>query len=351
VQNRSTLSRISTICDQGDFVTSQPPAAPAEGKTAGQFLRPLRDLAAYALVGVTAVLLFVALFRLIPSSAQGYSFRTQDAFYGFVNVETVFFPLGAVLLALMVRPRHPKAQLIVLAAVVEYAVAAFFGVIFGLIIGVIDHASNSGVRTAFEELLVRLAWLGLLALAAWAAFQIWRGMFYVPRPRPQPGVYGQPPQYNSAAYPGQPGFGPGQPPHSGPPYPGQHPMNQPGFPQHPGQPPMGQPPTGQPPTGQPPMGQPPMGQPHPGFPPPPPGQPGFPPHYPAPQSGPPAHGQGVYGQPPQPPSWNQPPVAMPAAAPDPTQVVPTQEAEPTAAESEPTDRPGFGPAEQDPPRH
>lgn len=338
-------------------MTSQPPPAPAEGKTAGQFLRPLRDLAAYALVGVTAVLLFVALFRLIPSSAQGYSFRTQDAFYGFVNVETVFFPLGAVLLALMVQPRHPKAQLIVLAAVVEYAVAAFFGVIFGLIIGVIDHASNSGVRTAFEELLVRLAWLGLLAVAGWAVFQIWRGMFYVPRPQPQPGVYGQPTQYNPAAYPGQPGFGQ--------PHPGQPGFGQP----HPGQPGFGQPHPGQPPMGQP-MGQPPHpgfgahpGQPHPGFPPPPPGQPGFPPHYPAPQSAPPAgpppgqpsappaYGPGVYGQPPQPPSWNQPPQAMPAATPDPTQVVPTTEAEPPAADPEQTERPGFGPAEQDPPRH
>ena len=42
------------------------------------------------------------------------------------NTQTVFFPLGAVLLALLVQPRHPKAQLIVLAALVEYAVAAFF---------------------------------------------------------------------------------------------------------------------------------------------------------------------------------------------------------------------------------
>ena len=289
-------------------MTSQPTPAPGEGKTAGQFLRPLRDLAAYALVGATAVLLFVALIRLIPSSTQGYSFRTQDSFYGFVNVETVFFPLGAVLLALLVQPRHPKAQLIVVAAVVEYAVAAFFGVIFGLVIGVINHAGNNGARTAFEELLVRLAWLGLLAVAGYAAFQIWRGMFHVPRPKPQPGVYGQPPQYNPAAYPGQPGFAQGQP----------------GYP------------------------------PQPGFPPP----AGYPPQYP--QSAPPAYGPGVYGQPPQPPppSWNQPPVTMPATQPppttEPTQVVPAPESAPPAAETAPEpekrDRPGFGPADQDPPR-
>src|SRR5690242_12168538 len=45
---------------QGDPVTSQPQPTPGGGTSAGQYLRPLRDLAAYALVGATAVLLFVA---------------------------------------------------------------------------------------------------------------------------------------------------------------------------------------------------------------------------------------------------------------------------------------------------
>src|SRR3954451_14263449 len=156
---------ISPHCRQGDLVTSQPPPGPGEAKTVGAYLRPLRDLAAYVLVGATAVLLFVAIIRLIPGSTDGYSYRTQDSFYGFVNVATVFFPLAAVLLALVVTPRHPKAQLIVLAAVVEYAVMAFFGVLFGLLVGVINHAGNDGVRTAFEEFLVRLAWLAVLGVA------------------------------------------------------------------------------------------------------------------------------------------------------------------------------------------
>ena len=88
----------------------------------------------------------------------------MDSFDGFVNVPTIFFPLAAVLLALVVRPRHPKAQLIVLAAVIEYAVMAFFGVVFGLLIGLINHAVNSGARTALEELLVRLAWLAVFGV-------------------------------------------------------------------------------------------------------------------------------------------------------------------------------------------
>jgi hypothetical protein len=317
-------------------LTSQPQPTPGEGRTAGQYLRPLRDLAAYVLVGATAVLLFVAIVRLIPGSTPGYSLRTQDAFYGFVNTQTVFFPLGAVLLALLVQPRHPKAQLIVLGALVEYAVAAFFGVFFGLLIGVINHASNNGVRTAFEEFLVRVAWLAVLAVAAYAVFLIWRGMFYVAKPKPQPGVYGTPPQYNPAAYPGQPGFGP-QP-------------GQPGFPP-PGHPGFQAPTTAFPA----PQSAPPAGYPAP--------QSAPPAGYPAPQSAPPAgsappaYGPGVYGQPTppqpqQPPSWNQPPVAMPAAPPppstDPTQVVPPSEPDRTA--KLPDDRPGFGPADQDPPR-
>ena len=73
-------------------------------------------------------------------------------------------------------------------------------------------------------------------------------------------------------------------------------------------------------------------------------------------SPPPGHGPGTYGQPPQTPAWNQPPVAMPASSPpaatEPTQVVPQPDpaaVERTARFGE--DRPGFGPANQDPPRH
>jgi hypothetical protein len=302
-------------------VTSQPQPGPGEGKTAGQYLRPLRDLAAYALVGAVAVLLFVAIIRLIPSGPYQFAARTRDSFYNFVNLETVFFPLGAVLLALLVHPRHPKAQLIVIVAVVEYAAAAFFGVLFGVLFGLINQASDNGARIAFEEFLVRLAWLAVFAVAAFAVFQIWRNMFTTPRPpkpQPQPGMYGQP-QYNApGAYPGQPGYGP--PPGAGPP-PGS------AYPQ----------------------------QPYPGQP-------------------------QAYGQPAPTPPWNQPPVAMPPAGPPaaPVSGVPTSApvapppgpfaphpGHPPAAFGEPTqivppatdrtqrigdDRPGYGPADPDQPR-
>ncbi|MEV4351960.1 hypothetical protein AB0J83_46500 [Actinoplanes sp. NPDC049596] len=319
-------------------MTSQPQPPPGEGKTAGQYLRPLRDLAAWALVGAPALLLFVAIVRLIPDGNAGFGLRTQDSFYGFVNTETIFFPIAAVLLSLLVKPRHPKTPLIVLAALVEYAVAAFFGVLFGVLIGLINLAGNNGARVAFEELLVRAAWLAVFGVAGYAVFRIWQGMFQVHKPKPQPGVYGSP-QYNQpGTFPGQPGYGP--------------PPGQPGFPPPPGQP-------GQP-------GYPPQ-----------PGQPGYPPQggYPPPPPGAAPYGQPVYGQ--QPPAWNQPAVPMPASGPpaypssappasappapayppppftDPTRVAPPENPPPAAGdrtEKIPDDRPGFGPADQDPPR-
>jgi hypothetical protein len=338
-------------------VTSQPQPTPGEGKPAGQFLRPLRDLAAYALVGAPALLLLVAVIRLIPDGENQFGYRTQDSFYGFVNTATIFMPLAAVLLALLVQPRHPKASLITLVALVEYAVMAFFGVLFGLLIGLINHASNNGARLAFEELLVRVAWLAVFGVAAYAVFRLWQGLFHVAKPKPPQGVYGQPAYGQPGAYPGQPGYG--QPPQPGYAY-----LPPPG-PQQYGQPPFGQPQPGQP-----------QGQPQGQF------QPGQPQGQP--------QGQFQPGQP-QAPTWNQPPVPMPASAPpahpasgppaasppgpfapqpgapagnpafsEPTQVVPTAEPTQPVPTPEPTgdertekisgDRPGFGPAGEDAPR-
>ncbi|MFF5084099.1 hypothetical protein ACFY36_44205 [Actinoplanes sp. NPDC000266] len=339
-------------------MTSPPQPPPGEGKSALQFLRPLRDLAVYALVGAPALLLFVAVVRLIPDSGLGFGPRTRGSFDDFVNLATIFFPLAAVLLALLTGPRHPKAQLVVVAALVEYAVVAFFGVLFGFLIGLINLASDSGARAAFEELLVRGAWLGVFGVAAYAVFRVWQGMFHVPKPKPQPGVYGNP-QYNQpGAFPGQPGYGPppgqpGYPPHPGGQYPG---APQPGgYPPPPGAAPYGPPQT----YGQP---QPPSWN-----------QPAVPipasgaPAYPA--SAPPAPGYPTSAPPASgfpPPSPASAPPAPPAASSpfsEPTQVVPPTPAPPAPAapaapapgedrtEKIPDDRPGFGPADQDPPRH
>jgi len=306
-------------------VTSPPQPPAGASAPVGHHLRPLRDLAVYALLGATALWLLVAVIDLIPGGPNEFAGRSEASFGNFVNLPNIAFPLLAVLLALLVEPRHPKARLIVLAAVAEYAVIAFFGVLFGLLIGLINTAADLGARATFEGLLDRIGWLAVLAVAAYAVFVIWQRMFTAPRaPKPPQGVYGQPPQFNPGAFPGQPGYGPQFPP--GPPPPGQGPG------QHPGTPP----------------------------PPPPPG----------------GYGPTTYGQPPQNPNWNQAPMPMqqhpaptypvpvssqPASAPpfsEPTQVVPQQ---PVAPEPDvPGDdrtqklddsRPGFGPADPEQPRN
>ncbi|MBG0563135.1 DUF1206 domain-containing protein [Actinoplanes aureus] len=306
-------------------MTTPPQPTPPGEKPIGQYLRPLRDLAVYALAGLPAVLLFTGVIDLFGTDFFG---RTRYSFGSFVNLVTIFFPLAAVLLALGVKPVHPKARLIVLTALIEYGVVAFFGLVFGVLFGV------SGIATddpggAFTELLTRLAWLAVFGLAVYAVVQIWRGVY--PPARPQPGVYGQP-QYGPPQY--------GQPPY-GQPY---------------GQPPYGQAPPGQPPFAQPPQQQQQQfGAPQPGYGP----QPGHPaPGYGQPHPGaqPPPGGQ---------PTWNQPPVATPpvgnpppsSGAPasgvpvppfsEPTQVVPKAE---DLTEKLPDNRPGFGPADEDPPR-
>ena len=175
-------------------MNSQPPPAPDEVRSAGQYLRPLRDTAANVLVAATAVMLFVAIIRLIPSgSGPDFGTRAQEGFYTFVSVPTIVFPLAAVLLSLLVKPQHRQARLITQVALVEYGVAAFFGLIFGFLIGLIKIGSDSG-RMAFEELLLRVTWLTVFAVAAYATYQIWRNLFYTPKPKPEPGVYGQPKQ-------------------------------------------------------------------------------------------------------------------------------------------------------------
>jgi hypothetical protein len=330
-------------------VTSQPQPAPG---SASQYLRPLRDIAVYALVAAPAAMLLVAIIRLIPSGVGlDFGSRAQDSFYSYVNVPTIFFPLGAVLLALLVRPLHPKAKLITIIAVIEYAVAAVFAIVFGILVGLIEIASSS-VRTAFEELLARAAWLAVFAVAAFAAYQIWRHLFYTPKPKREPGVYGQPQYGVPGTYPGQPAYGP----------PGQAGVAQPGYGAPAGQPPYG--PAGQPPYG--PAGQPPYG---------PAGQPpygpaGQPPYGPAGQAPYGPAGQPQYGAPDaypgQPaPATTQPFTAQPStytASPgeqsysaftEPTQVVPqagAEGAEPDRTQIVGDDRPGYGPAEEDPPR-
>ncbi|SCG41407.1 hypothetical protein [Micromonospora inositola] len=292
------------------------PAEPAstDATQASQLTKPLRELAALVLLGANAVLLFVGLFRLLVpmDDYSTFSGRAGSTFFIFVGVESTVLPVLAVLLATHVRPVLPKAKLITQVALGEYAFGALFGALTFLI-WLVGRLAEAEVLDALLGLLTRAAWLAIFAVAGYVVFKVWRALYYTPRPKPQPGVYGQPqpgwPQ--QGGHPGQPGGypvpGPGGYPSAG----GYPAPNQPGYPA-PNQP------GGYPPPGQ-------HGQPNPSAPP-------FntaPPYGTAPHSAPPA------GAPHSAPPFGQPPSA------DPTQAIPRQSPEfgqPTPPDGDHTQR-------------
>ncbi|MET7803665.1 hypothetical protein [Micromonospora chersina] len=281
------------------------PAEPASGDTtqASQLTKPLRELAALVLLGANAVLLFVGLLRLLVrlDDYSTFSGRAGSTFFTFVGLESTALPLLAVLLATHVRPVLPKAKLVTQVALIEYAVSAAFGALTFLI-WMVGRLADGDVLDAFLGLLTRVAWLAVFAIAAFVVFKIWRTLYYVPKPKPQPGVYGQ----AQPGWPQQPG--PGQP--GGYPAPGGYPQagapQQPGGYPHPGPygPPQSAPPFNTAPPHAP-QSSPPFGAPQ------------SSPPFGAPQSGP------AYGGAPHPaPPFGQPPSA------DPTQAIPRQPADP-----------------------
>ncbi|MEU8181992.1 hypothetical protein AB0B85_04150 [Micromonospora sp. NPDC049044] len=192
-------------------MTSPAEPASADAAQARQLTKPLRELAALALLGANAVFLFVGLLRLIgpDDSVTG---RAGAAFDTFVGVTAVVLPLLAVLLATHISPVLPKAKLITQVAVGEYGVSALFGTLT-LLIWTVGRLADGEVLDALLGVLTRFAWMVIFAVAAWVVYTIWRAHYYVPRPKPQPGVYGQPqpgwPQQQGGwPTPGQPG---GQP--------------------------------------------------------------------------------------------------------------------------------------------
>ncbi|WP_431885316.1 hypothetical protein [Micromonospora wenchangensis] len=275
------------------------PAEPAshDASQARQITAPLRELAALVLLGANAVLLFVGFVRLlVPTSDYStFSGRAGSEFFAFVGVESTVLPLLAVLLVTHLAPVSGRARQFTQVAIGEYAFAALFGVLTFLI-WLVGRLAEAEVLDALLGMLTRAAWFALFGVAAFVVYRIWRTLYHVPKPKPQPGVYGQPqpgwPQqqggYPGAGYPGQPGTGQ---------------YGQPGF-----APPQSAPPFGTPQSA-PPFGAPQSAPPF--------GTPQSAPPFGAPQSAPP------FGAPPAGPPFGQPPSA------DPTQAIPRQPGEPT----------------------
>ncbi|WP_329107526.1 hypothetical protein OG792_04275 [Micromonospora sp. NBC_01699] len=298
-------------------MTSQPGPAPTDSTQARQITHPLREPAALALVGANALLLFVAVINLLIPRGEGDEFtrRAGGSFGDFVGLTAILLPLLAVLIATHLQPIVGQAKLITQIALVEYAVSALFAVVT-VLAWLVGTLAEGEFRQAFTGLLTQIAFLMIFGVAAFLVFKVWRTLYYVPKPKPQQGYYGQP-GFPQQGFPQQ-GYPQGYPPQ--------------GYPQ-PGQPQPGQPqgyPQGYPQPGQPgyPQGYPQQAYPQPGY-----GQPtgGF--GVPAPASAPPVSAPPSAptsgAQAPVPPAQAQAPVGSPFAAPtsappatgEPTQVI------------------------------
>ena len=151
-------------------MTSPAEPASADATQARQLTKPLRELAALALLGANAVFLFVGLLRLIaPNDYSSFTDRAGSAFYAFIGVEAVGLPLLAVLLATHISPVLAKAKLITQAALVEYAVSALFGTLT-MLIWTVGRLAEAEVLDALLGVLTRFAWMVIFAIAAWVVY-------------------------------------------------------------------------------------------------------------------------------------------------------------------------------------
>ncbi|MGI5212219.1 hypothetical protein [Plantactinospora sp. CA-290183] len=295
-------------------MTSQPGPAPSDAPQASQVTKPLRELIAFVLIGANALLLFAAVIDLLVPNSDDYTDRARYTAGSFIGLTAIVLPVLAVLLATHVQPPVPRAKVITVAALAEYGVSAFFGLIT-IFPWLIDTLAEARFKDFFLTLLSRTALVALFGVAAFVVYRVWRTLYHVPKPKRQPGLYGQPQPYGHPGqgypgYPPVPGQQPGYPPAGYPQGPAQSTtygsptvFGQPidyGTPASFGQPGYGAPPTSAPPTSAPPTSAPPTSAP-----------PTSAPPAPAPSSAPPAPASA----PPAAPSPAPPVPAAPASAP------------------------------------
>ncbi len=190
---------------------TSPAEPPSNDPTpASQVTRPLRELAAVVLLGANAILLFVGLIRLLTPQGT-MTERADGSFSAFIGLEAIVLPVLAVLLATHVAPVVSRAKLITQVALGEYAASAVLGGLT-LLIWVVGRLAEAQILAAFTGLLSRAAWMALFGVAGYVVWAVWQRLYHVPRPKPQPGVYGTPqPGWPQPGGPGQSGGQPGFP--------------------------------------------------------------------------------------------------------------------------------------------
>jgi hypothetical protein len=145
--------------------------------TTGSAVKALRPLFTWALLAYfAAYLVFEFLRWIVPSPSDTFTSAAYSA--GFADLFPIALPLLAILIATQMEPVLPGAKLIAGIALIEYAVALFFGVITFLIgLGYAFGIDNfSDVIEAMSYLITGLLRLGLLALAGYAVLRVFTAL-------------------------------------------------------------------------------------------------------------------------------------------------------------------------------
>jgi hypothetical protein len=155
--------------------TESAPVAPGR-----QFTEPMREMVVLALLAGNAVFLFLGFAGLVfvlDGWAIGFGARSVAQFPVFVGPLSLGLPMLAVLLATHVTPVLSRYRLILMAAAIEYAVSAVFGL--ATFLGAFAD-DLPAVGATLEGLLYRGVWLGFLVLAALVLARLYVGL--VPGP-------------------------------------------------------------------------------------------------------------------------------------------------------------------------
>lgn len=211
-------------------------------KSPREAVTPVRELVAFALLGVTGLALLTALVNLIPPdlpasfSYLDYITVRSGEFSGlgasFVALPLIAAAVLAVVVAAYVGEPVAKAGLITVVAMVQVGVALLLGFIFDLLLPVINIGSEATFIETVKLALRLLASYAPAVVAGFVIFRTWHGAFFTPKPQPtasyggygyqapygqpqQPQQYGQPGAYGAPQQPqqyGQPGtYGQGAP--------------------------------------------------------------------------------------------------------------------------------------------
>jgi hypothetical protein len=188
-------------------------------KSLREVVAPVREIAAFALLGAVALALLTALTNLLPTEAQRPEFLPYLLYLGsdppgFLTLINIAAPVVAVLLVTTIGDPSPRAKLITMGAAVLLAVVIFFGLIFEVLLGFIGFAQDVSFLDGLKSVAMpQLVMFLLAAVALLVVFRIWQGMFYVPKPAaPQQAGwtgYGYQAPYGQQGYaqPGQAQYG------------------------------------------------------------------------------------------------------------------------------------------------